>query len=543
MTGAVIENMGYWSLLPPLFTVVVALVFKDVVLALLTGICSGVVIVNRGDVATSAVQIVDRIASSLCDAWNIRIFLFCALLGAFVAVLSRTGSAAAFGSWAAGRLKSRRGTMFFTFFFGILIFIDDYFNSLSVGTAMRPVCDRMKISRAKLAYLLDSTAAPICIIAPVSSWVVTVMSYVRKSEGFQTLGVSEFDFFLKMIPYNVYVIFTLLFIFAMIIFDFDFGPMATAEKRAASGKGLFDQERYGEIISEEKIVQNERAKPLDMIFPLVVLIAAAVMSFPLTTYYLAVKGGKAASITAAYSSMSMIDAFRNTDVSCALFYSIVFSLAVVILWFLFRRLLKLNEISEAITSGVQSMIPALVILVLAWTIGGVIRSTPAEGGVGLGNYLAALVKSGFFQFVFLPGAVFVLSCIIAFSTGTSWGCMAIMIPVTMPIAVSAAQVHDPANPLPGVMFVVSAAVGGAIFGDHASPISDTTILSSTGAGCPCLEHVSTQLPYAGFIAICSLIGCVAGSFFMSVCSAYIATGIVCVAGTVFFVLRSRKVKA
>ncbi|MBO5899241.1 MAG: Na+/H+ antiporter NhaC family protein, partial [Lentisphaeria bacterium] len=175
--NTVIENMGLWSILPPLLTVIVALAFKDVVLALLSGIFSGLLIVNRGDVVIAALQMVDRIASSLCDAWNIRIFLFCALLGSFVAILSRTGSAYAFGSWAANRIKSRKGTMFFTFFFGILIFIDDYFNSLSVGTAMRPVCDRMKISRAKLAYLLDSTAAPICIIAPVSSWVVTVMSY------------------------------------------------------------------------------------------------------------------------------------------------------------------------------------------------------------------------------------------------------------------------------------------------------------------------------------------------------------------------------
>ena len=540
--NTVIENMGLWSILPPLLTVIVALAFKDVVLALLSGIFSGLLIVNRGDVVISALQMVDRIASSLCDAWNIRIFLFCALLGSFVAILSRTGSAYAFGSWAANRIKSRKGTMFFTFFFGILIFIDDYFNSLSVGTAMRPVCDRMKISRAKLAYLLDSTAAPICIIAPVSSWVVTVMSYVRKAEGFQELGISELDFFISLIPYNLYVIFTLLFVVLMIIFGFDFGPMAKAEKRALNGEGLWDK-GYSQSVSEESVEQNERAKPFDMIFPLAVLVFSAVVSFPLTACYAAVKDGKFKTFSAAFSSSKLIDLFKNADVSCALFYSIVFSLAVVIIWFLARRMLKLNEISASIVKGVQSMIPALVILVLAWTIGGVIRNTPAEGGVGLGNYLATLVKSGFFPFLLLPLLVFLLSCLIAFSTGTSWGCMAIMIPVTMPLAVSAAQASNPSAPLTGVLFIVSAVVGGAIFGDHASPISDTTILSATGAGCPCLEHVSTQLPYALFVAVCSAVGYIGGSFFMNIYAAFAFTAVMFITGIIIMVMRTRRLKA
>ena len=531
--NTVIENMGFWSVLPPLLTIIIALVFKDVVLALITGIFSGLLIVNHGDAASAISQMVDRIASSLTDSWNIRIFLFCALLGSFVAVLSKTGSANAFGAWAANKIKSRRGTLTFTFFFGILIFIDDYFNSLSVGTAMRPVCDRMKISRAKLAYLLDSTAAPICIIAPVSSWVVTVMSYVRKSEGFGKLGISEFDFFLRMIPYNLYVIFTLLFIVALIIFQRDFGPMLRAEKSAVEEGKLFDAEKYGEIVSEEYNSGSGNAKPVDMIFPLIVLIGVAVASFPLTTYYGVVKSGKVKSMSEAYNSMSMLDAFRNTDVSCALFYTIVVALCVVILWFLCRRLLKLDEISSSIVSGIQSMMPALVILVLAWTIGGVIRNSPAEGGVGLANYLAQIVRSGSFPFVLLPCSVFLLSCLIAFSTGTSWGCMAIMIPLTMPLAMAASETLAPSAQLGAVLFITSAAVGGAIFGDHASPISDTTILSATGAGCPCLEHVATQLPYAVFIAGCSVLGYIAGSFFMSLPIAILTAFAVFVAGVVF----------
>lgn len=528
----VAANMGVWSILPPLLTVLIALVFRDVVLALVIGIFSGLLVVTGGDAASSAVRIIDMIASSLTDSWNIRIFLFCALLGSFVAVLSKTGSARAFGTWAAQKLKSRRGTLGFTFFFGILIFIDDYFNSLAVGTAMRPVCDKMKISRAKLAYILDSTAAPICIIAPVSSWVVTVMSYVRKSDGFQRLKISEFDFFLQMIPYNLYVIFTLLFIVILIIFQRDFGPMRRSEKLAADEGVLFDEARYGKNVCEDDPYVNERAKPVDMILPLVTLILVAVASFPLTTYYQTVKSGKASGLAQAYNSMSLIDAFRNTDVSCALFYSIVVSLLVAILWFVGRRLLKLNEISDSVISGIKSMIPALVILVLAWTIGSVIRNSPADGGVGLANYLAQLVKNGSFPFVLLPCSVFLVSCLIAFSTGTSWGCMAIMIPVTMPIAMAAAEGLAPAEQLNAMLFITSAAVGGAIFGDHASPISDTTILSATGAGCPCLEHVATQLPYSGFVAVCAGAGYIAGSFFMSLSVAIIVAFCFFVAGVI-----------
>ena len=530
--NTLIENMGYWSIIPPLLTVVIALVWKDVVIALVAGIFSGTLIVNKGDVATAAVQMIDRIAASLCDAWNIRIFLFCALLGSLVAILSRTGSACAFGKWAAQRIKTRRGTLVFTFFFGILIFIDDYFNSLSVGTAMRPVCDRMKISRAKLAYLLDSTAAPICIIAPVSSWVVTVMSYVRKGEGFDKLGMSEFDFFLHLIPYNLYVIFTLLFIVALLIFQRDFGPMRRAEQRAVSGEGLFDETRYGQSVCDDSMEKDTGAKPIDMIFPLLVLVATAVLSFPLTTYYAELKSGKVKSIAEAFKSMSLMDAFRNTDVSCALFYSIVVTLAVVILWCICRQLLKANEISESIIDGVRSMIPALVILVLAWTIGGVIRSTPSEGGVGLANFLSQIVKNGSFPFALLPLLVFCCSCLIAFSTGTSWGCMAIMIPVTMPLAMAAAESLAPGAQLSAVFFVMSAAIGGAIYGDHASPISDTTILSATGAGCPCLEHVATQMPYASFIAFCAGVGYLAGGWSLNLGAAIATTAVLFAAGVI-----------
>jgi Na+/H+ antiporter NhaC len=358
------------------------------------------------------------------------------------------------------------------------------------------------------------------------------MSYDRKGEGFSKLGMSEFDFFLRLIPYNLYVLFTLLFIVVLLIFQRDFGPMLRAEQRAISGEGLYDEERYGKSVCDDSMEKNTGAKPVDMIFPLLVLVSTAVLSFPLTTYYSELKAGKVKSISEAFKSMSVMDAFRNTDVSCALFYSIVVTLAVVILWCIRRKLLKTNEISESIIDGVRSMIPALVILVLAWTIGGVIRSAPADGGVGLASFLSQIVKNGSFPFALLPFLVFCCSCLIAFSTGTSWGCMAIMIPVTMPLAMAAADGLAADAQLGAVLFVMSAAIGGAIFGDHASPISDTTILSSTGAGCPCLEHVATQMPYASFIALCSGAGYLVGGWSLNLGAAAATTMVLFIAGVI-----------
>ncbi len=512
-------NLGFWSLLPPVLTIVLALKFKDVIFALVAGIFSGMLLLTGGNVATAAVKMTDRIATSLSDGWNIRIFLFCALLGSLVAILARTGAARAFGEWAAQRLKTRRSTLIFTFVFGIVIFIDDYFNALSIGTAMRPVCDRMKIARAKLAYILDSTAAPVCIMAPVSSWVVTVMSYVRNSDGFTQLKISEFDFFLMMIPYNLYAILALLLVVLVVSLNWNFGPMRRAEMRAEAGLGFIDEARYGDAPADIAETTGSRARPIDMLFPLGVLIVFAVASFPLTAYYRAIDGKTVQNLPMAMRTISLTDAFRQTEVSYALFYTIIATLAVVSAYCLVRRLLVLRELSEAVITGIRSMVPALLILVLAWTIGSVIKSPPADGGVGLSNYLAQLVVDGHFPYWVLPIAVFFLSCFIAFSTGTSWGCMAIMIPITMPIAVAgAAQLYaaDLPQQLNAVLLVVGASIGGAIFGDHASPISDTTILSATGAGCPCLEHVATQLPYAAFAAVCAGFGYLVGGLTQSI---------------------------
>ena len=511
-------NMGLWSIVPPILTIALALIFKDVLFALLIGILSGTLIVCHGSPVPAITTLTDKIASSLNDGWNIRILLFCALLGGFVAILNKTGAAKAFGSWMVSKIKSRKAALFCTFLFGIVIFIDDYFNSLSIGTAMRPICDEHKVSRAKLSYILDSTAAPICIIAPVSSWVVTVMSLLRKAEGFDSLNVSEFEFFCRLIPYNLYVILTLLMVVCVCLFNLDFGPMARSEERALSGKGLFDEETYGKNSVENIPDTGSKARACDMFFPLLFLIVTAILAFPATTWYLASK--QAENPVPFYQGMtegSVLQAFRDTDASYALFYAIIVTMIFSYIYFLSRRLISLREFGDAVISGIRSMVPALVILTLAWTIGGVIKSSPAEGGVGLANYLSHLATASEFPLWLLPLVVFILGCLIAFSTGTSWGTMTIMIPITLPIVIGLCKAHgaDDITLLNASLVSISATVGGAVFGDHTAPMSDTTILSATGAGCPCLEHVATQLPYALFCAICAGIGYIAAGLMVS----------------------------
>lgn len=507
-------SFGIWSILPPLLTIILALVFKDVILALAAGIFSGAMLVTGGRFFSSIGFFADKTAESLTDGWNIRIFLFCAALGGVVALLNRTGAVRSFGDWAAGQLKSRRRALFFTFFFGILIFIDDYFNSLAVGTAMRPVSDRLKISRAKLAYILDSTAAPICVIAPVSSWVVIIMSYSREAGGFSELGVSEMDLFIRLIPYNFYVFLTFFMILALILTGRDFGPMLRSEKRAQSGQGLYDVETYGEASIPEESPSPRRAHPLDMMIPFIVLIAAVVASFPITAW----KTAAEKSGTSFFDSLHQIglrQAFRETDASLALMYAIVFTMIFVIAYSLIRRLMKMGEITECLVSGARSMVPVLIILTFAWTIGSIIKNSPADGGVGLADYLADIAGNSHFPFWLLPVTVFGVACLTAFSTGTSWGTMAIMISIVLPIVVAGGKDMGLSRPelLNAVCFTLSAAIGGAIFGDHTSPISDTTILSATGAGAPCLEHVATQFPYAATAAACAAFGYLCGGFF------------------------------
>lgn len=529
-------HFGIWGLIPPVLTITLAFITKDVIVSLFLGIISGALIAAGGNPIVAILNLTDLMADVLSDGWNIRIFLFCALLGGLVGMLSRTGSANAFGLWARKKINSPKTSLLLAWLCGIIIFIDDYFNSLAVGTVMRPIADKNKVSRAKLAWVLDSTAAPVCILVPISSWVITVMSIVKGSEGFESFGMSEFAFFIKAVPYNIYAILTLIMVLTIIFTNRDYGPMKKSQKLAEQGK-LFN-EAYGDAPGEVEIVTSGRAKNakmIDMLLPIAVLIISALIMFPFTTYLLTVDGETITSVSQAAASMSLGDAFNNTDASMALWYAVIITVAFTYIYYICRGLFKIKDASEALINGIKSMVPALVILVMAWSIGTIIKSSPADGGLGLASFLSEVVVGGGFPLALVPAIVFILSALIAFATGTSWGTFAIMIPIVMPIAVglSAGKGLGSAEALNATLICVSAVLGGAVFGDHASPISDTTILSSTGAGCPHLEHVATQLPYALTVASCAFIGFIVGGFTLSAVAAWI-TSLICFALAIVF---------
>jgi len=520
-------SFGIWGLIPPVLTITLAFITKDVMVSLFLGIFSGALIVAGGNPLVAILNLTDMLADSLNDGWNIRIFLFCALLGGLVGMLSRTGSARAFGRWAANKLHTSKTSLLMAWFCGLIIFIDDYFNSLAVGTVMRPITDKNGVARAQLAYILDSTAAPVCILVPISSWVITVMSIVKGSEGFSALGVSEFTFFIRSVPYNLYALLTLGMVLYIVLSGRNYGPMAKSIAYAKETGKLYNEEfgpAPGEI-DDGGEANSAKARPLDMLFPIIVLIASAVLLFPMTTYLGAIDGEGIPTLGAAMASMSLGDAFNNTDASMALFYSIIFTLVISYIYYTARRLFTIKSASEAIGEGIKSMVPALIILTMAWTIGSVIKSSPEDGGLGLASYLSDVVVGGGFPIALIPVIAFALSALISFSTGTSWGTFAIMIPIVMPIAVGLAQAKglDGSALLNAALISVSAVLGGSVFGDHASPISDTTILSSTGAGCPHLEHVATQMPYAITVAVCALVGFIFAGLFLNVLVAWIAT--------------------
>lgn len=516
-------SYGYLSLLPPLIAIICAFISKDVIVSLCLGVLSGLFIINNYDIFSAVLAFADLLAKLVGDSWNVRILMFCAMLGALVAMLSATGAASAFGQWASTKVRSRRGAGLMSFVFGIFIFIDDYFNSLAVGTIMRPISDKMRVCRAKLAYILDSTAAPVCIIAPISSWVVTVMSALDKTYGFEKLNMTPFEFFIHSIIYNLYAISTLIFVLYIIISGRDFGPMAKAQALATNSGKLFNEHKYGACaahLSEEK---NERAKPIDMLLPLILLVLSAVIFFPLSTYLASIDGEKITSLAQAYASMSLSDAFKNTDASVALFYAITWTILLSYIYFIARGLLSLSKASASLELGIKSMVPALIILALAWCLGTIIKAAPSDGGLGLGFFLSEIFKDASYLVAFLPLAMFIISAIMAFATGTSWGTFAIMIPLAMPIILALMDGADYDQTLTMTLMSIAAVLSGAVLGDHISIISDTTILSSTGAGCPHLEHVSTQMPYALFVAIACAAGFLAGAMAQSLAVAWVAT--------------------
>ncbi len=448
-----------WALLPPVIAIALALITKEVYSSLFVGIVIGGLLYSAYSFEGTVLHVFQGgIVSVLSDGYNIGILVFLVILGAMVALMNKAGGSAAFGRWAAQHIKSRVGAQLATVALGVLIFIDDYFNCLTVGSVMRPVTDKHKVSRAKLAYLIDATAAPVCIIAPVSSWAAAVASYVEDGNGL--------SLFIKAIPFNFYAILTIVMMIGMAVMKMEFGPMARFERSAQNDGDLWGgRNPYAGAAGEE---EEEKGIVLDLVLPIVVLIISCVVG-------MIYSGGF-------FEGASFVEAFSGSDASVGLMLGSVFALAFTILYYCLRKTMTFRQTMDCIPEGFRAMVPAILILTFAWSLKAMTDSLGAK------VFVECVVKGsgGAFQ-AFLPAVVFLIGCFLAFATGTSWGTFGILIPITL-------SVFPLTDPL-GVV-CVSACMAGAVCGDHCSPISDTTIMASAGAQCDHVDHVSTQLPYA-----------------------------------------------
>lgn len=459
----------YWALVPPLIAIILALITKEVYSSLFVGIIVGSIFYAGNFEGAMNHIFSDGLVAQLSDSYNVGILIFLVFLGIIVCLMNKAGGSKAFGDWAVTHIKSRVGAQLATVLLGCLIFIDDYFNCLTVGSVMRPVTDSHHVSRAKLAYLIDATAAPICIIAPISSWAAAV-------SGFAPEGTNGMWLFIRAIPYNFYAILTIVMMVGLTIAKVEYGPMASHEKRAIQDK----------ILSGTNPVNNEKVelpvgngKVIDLVLPVVILIIASVVG-------MIYSGGF-------FGGESFVDAFANSDASVGLVLGAFVALVMTIAFYILRRTLGFSDCMSCVTEGFKAMVPAITILALAWTLKGVTDS------LGAAEYVAGLVDSAAGSLLnFLPAIIFVIACFLAFATGTSWGTFGILIPICLKVFPLTTG-----NPL--AVICVSACMAGAVCGDHCSPISDTTIMSSAGAQCNHIEHVSTQLPYALTAAVVSFI--------------------------------------
>ena len=460
----------FWAIIPPLIAIILALITKEVYSSLFVGIVIGGLFSAEYSVMGSIDAIIN---DGLIEAvkGNAGIFIFLVILGIMVALINKTGATVAFGKWAQEHVKSRAGAQLATFILGILIFIDDYFNCLTVGSVMLPVTDSKKISRAKLAYLIDATAAPICMIAPVSSWAAAVSGY---ADGTQYSGL---ELFCRAIPYNFYSLLTFVFILGLIFLKFDFGPMAKHEKNAMEKGDLFTS--GGEVDNGIRPVENAKGRFADMLIPVILLIAVCIFAL----LYVGGYDGK---------ETGFIAAFGDTDATVGLPWGGLVTLVATIIYLLARRVLSFKDAMKSIPEGFIAMVPAILILTLATALKNMTSALDAKG------YIAFLMEGAAASLAnFLPAVIFLVACGLAFATGTSWGTFGILIPIVVAIFPAGDQ----------LLFIgMSACLAGAVCGDHCSPISDTTIMSSAGARCEHINHVTTQLPYSIFVALISFIG-------------------------------------
>ncbi|MBD5133905.1 MAG: Na+/H+ antiporter NhaC family protein [Clostridiales bacterium] len=448
-----------WSLLPPVVAIALALITKEVYSSLFIGILMGGLLYSNFSFEGTVLHAFnDGIVASLSDAYNVGILIFLVILGAIVCLMNKAGGSAAFGRWAQKNIKSRVGAQLASIVLGVLIFIDDYFNCLTVGSVMRPITDKHKVSRAKLAYLIDATAAPVCIIAPISSWAAAVAAFAEDGQGL--------NLFIRAIPYNFYALLTIVMMVGLVVLKVDFGPMAKYEKNAVENGDLFSGKNPYAMMDDE--IDESKGSVLDLVLPIAVLVVACVIG-------MIYSGGF-------FSGADFVTAFSDSDASVGLMLGSAFGLVFAIAYYLVHRSMSFREAMECIPEGFKAMVPAIMILTFAWSLKNMTDSLGAK------YFVRDFVWANASAFaMFLPVIVFVIGCLLAFATGTSWGTFGVLIPIVQ-------NVFSMDNPL--AIICISACMAGAVCGDHCSPISDTTIMASAGAQCDHVNHVSTQLPYA-----------------------------------------------
>ena len=466
----------FWALVPPIVAIALALITKEVYSSLFIGILVGGLFYSGFNFEGTLVHIFNEgLIAQLSDAYNVGILIFLVFLGIMVCLMNKAGGSAAFGKWASAHIKSRVGVQLATILLGCLIFIDDYFNCLTVGSVMRPVTDRENVSRAKLAYLIDATAAPVCIIAPISSWAAAV-------SGFAPEGTNGLMLFINAIPYNYYALLTIIMMVSMTIMKIEYGPMALHEMNAKNG----DIFTVAPVTADSDDKVEGKGAVVDLVFPIVSLIISCVIGMIYT-------GGF-------FSGESFVDSFANSDASVGLVLGSFVAMFITIAFYIIRGVLKFHGCMSCITEGFRAMVPAITILCLAWTLKGMTDS------LGAAEYVAGVVENSAGSLLnFLPAIIFLIACGLAFATGTSWGTFGILIPITLKVFPL-----ESGNPL--AIICVSACMAGAVCGDHCSPISDTTIMSSAGAQCDHIAHVSTQMPYAMTAAAVSFVTYIVAGF-------------------------------
>lgn len=504
-TTAETVQQTFWALVPPIVAISLALATKEVYSSLFVGVVTGGLLYSGFSFEGTINHVyTDGVVKVLSDSYNVGILIFLVILGIIVSLMNKSGGSAAFGRWAQTKIKNRVGAQLATIGLGALIFIDDYFNCLTVGSVMRPVTDKFQISRAKLAYLIDSTAAPICIIAPISSWAAAVSGFVPGD----TNGIA---LFIQCIPYNFYALFTILFMICIAVMKSDYGLMELHELNAIKGDLYTTSERPYE--SFEESIKEDDGHLLDMLLPVLVLIVCCVTGMIWS-------GGF-------FEGNGFVEAFSNSDASVGLAVGSFFGLIITLVLYMARRVMTFSEFMECVPQGFVSMITPILILTFAWALKSMTDS------LGAAPYVAGLIENSAGGFVnFLPAIIFLIGCFLAFATGTSWGTFGILIP----IVVSAFQDTDPQL----MIIAMSACMAGAVCGDHCSPISDTTIMASAGAQCFHLNHVNTQLAYALTVAAIAAVSFVVAGFTRSAMFGWIV-GIVLVI-VVLFILKKREQK-